>query len=111
MIIKGHIRQFFSTSGKRFFLSEQNVLLKDFSAYANQVTADIVSHAKTMAVSQKRPLIYLTSSKTSKEQAALQVLQEHPINEGIICVLSVVECLYPHTGFIVFFMIFYINII
>jgi len=28
MIIKGHIRQFFSTSGK-VFLSEQNVLLKD----------------------------------------------------------------------------------
>ena len=26
MIIKGHIRQFFSTSGKGYFLSEQNVL-------------------------------------------------------------------------------------
>ena len=35
MIIKGHIRQFFSASGKGFFLSEQNVLLKDFSAYAS----------------------------------------------------------------------------
>ena len=48
MIIKGHIRQFFSTSGKGYFLSEQNVLLKDFSAYANQVTADIVSHAENI---------------------------------------------------------------
>ena len=26
MIIKGHIRQFFSASGKGFFLSEQNYL-------------------------------------------------------------------------------------
>ena len=57
MIIKGHIRQFFSTSGKGYFLSEQNVLLKDFSAYANQVTADIVSHVENMAASEKRPLL------------------------------------------------------
>ena len=91
MIIKGHIRQFFSTSGKGFFLSEQNVLLKDFSAYANQVTARIVSHVENMAVSEKRPLIYLTSSQASKEQAALQLLQDQPVDEGLICILSVVE--------------------
>ena len=92
MIIKGHIRQFFSTSGKGFFLSGQNVLLKDFSAYANQVTASIVSHAESMAALENRPLIYLTSSKTSKEQTALQALKDHPVDEGLICILSVVEC-------------------
>jgi len=45
IIIKGHIRQFFSSSGKGFFLSEKNVLLKDFSKYAEEVTADVVGHA------------------------------------------------------------------
>lgn len=44
-----------------------------------------------MVASDKRPLIYLTSSNTSKEQAALQVLQQHPVDEGLICILSVVE--------------------
>ena len=91
MIIKGHIRQFFSTSGKGFFLSEQNVLLKDFSAYANHVTADIVSHAQKLAASENRPLLYLPSSQTSKEQTALQILQEQPLEDGLICILSVVE--------------------
>ena len=91
MIMKGHIRQFFSTSGKGFFLSEQNVLFKDFSAYANQVTTDIVSHVKSMAASEKRPLIYLASSKDSKEQTALEILQNQPVDEGLICILSVVE--------------------
>ena len=91
MIIKGHIRQFFSTSGKGFFLSEQNVLFKDFSAYANQVTTDIASHVKSMAASEKRPLIYLASSKDSKEQTALEILQNQPVDEGLICILSVVE--------------------
>ena len=91
MIIKGHIRQFFSTSGKGFFLSEHNVLLKDFSAYANQITTDIVSHVENMAASLKRPLVYLTSAKTSKEQTALKILQDQPVDEGLICILSVVE--------------------
>ena len=91
MIIKGHIRQFFSPSGKRFFLSEHGILLKDFSAYANKVTDDIVSHVENMAVSEGRPLVYLTSDKTSKEQTALHLLEKNPTEEGLICILSVVE--------------------
>lgn len=92
MIIKGHIRQFFSPSGKKYFLSEKNVLLKDFSAYASSVTDELVSHVEQMTSDAKRPLIYLTSAKTPKEETALSVLKEHPVDEGLICTLSVVEC-------------------
>ena len=91
MIIKGHIRQFFSPSGKKYFLSERNVLLKDFSAYANSVTEELVSHVEQMTSDAERPLIYLPSSKTSKEDTALSVLKEQPVAEGLICTLSVVE--------------------
>lgn len=55
MIIKGHILQLFSLSGRKFFFSSLDVLLKDFSAYAEQVTRQIVSHVENMAASQKRP--------------------------------------------------------
>ena len=58
MIIKGHIRQFFSTSGKVFFFFLQNVLLKDFSVYASQVTSDIVAHVEKMAEETHRPMRY-----------------------------------------------------
>ena len=68
MIIKGHIFQLFSLSGRKYFLSGVNVLLKDFSAYANQVTDEIVAHVENMAVTLQRPLQYLTSSKIPKEQ-------------------------------------------
>lgn len=91
MIIKGHIRQFFSTSGKGFFLSEQNVLLKDFSAYASQVTSDIVTYVEKMAEETHRPLRYLTSAKIPKEQTAMEMLKDDPVEEGLICILSVVE--------------------
>ena len=91
MIIKGHIFQLFSLSGRKFFLSSLDVLLKDFSSYANQVTSQIVSHTEEMAASLGRPLIYLTSSKLPKEQTALDVLKNDPVSEGLICILSVVE--------------------
>ena len=68
MIIKEHIRQFFSPSGKKFFLSAQNILLKDFSAYANQVTDDIVSYVESFTSSHNRPLIYLSSAKPLKNR-------------------------------------------
>lgn len=91
IIIKGHIRQFFSTSGKGYFLSEQNVLLKDFSAYANQVTSDIVAHVEKMAAETQRPLRYLTSAKIPKEQTAREILKDDPVDDGLVCILSVVE--------------------
>lgn len=91
MIIKGHIRQFFSTSGRGYFLSEQNVLLKDFSAYANQVTSGIIAHVEKLAEEAHRPLRYLTSAKIPKEQTALELLRDDPVDEGLVCILSVVE--------------------
>lgn len=91
MIIKGHFRQLFSASGQKYFLSGQNVLLKDFSAYASQVTDGIVSYVEDMAVSEQRPLVYLTSAKISKEQTALNIQKDDPVSEGLICILSVVE--------------------
>jgi len=91
IIIKGHIRQFFSPSGKRHFLSYNNILLKDFSAYAQSVTNNLCEHIENLASESDRPVVYLTSAKTSKEQTAAKLLQENPVEEGLICALSVVE--------------------
>ena len=38
IIFKGHLRQFFSPSGQKHFLSMENVLLKDYSDYAQSIT-------------------------------------------------------------------------
>jgi len=91
MIIKGHIRQFYSPSGKKHFLSYNNVLLKDFGSYANEVTGNLCKHVEEYTKSMGRPLIYLTSSAISKEETALAQLSASPVSEGLICTLSVVE--------------------
>jgi len=91
MIIKGHIRQFFSTSGKMHFLSQENVLLKDFGAYAEKITAGIKTHIESIASESGRPMVYLNSSKVSKEGTALEILKQDPVEEGLICIISTVE--------------------
>ena len=48
MIIKGHILQLFSDSGKRYFLSQENVLLKDYGDYAEKVTKSIKANIEEM---------------------------------------------------------------
>lgn len=91
MIIKGHIMQLFSDSGKRYFLSQENVLLKDFGDYAEKVTKSLKENVEKILEEAGRPLIYLNSSKTSKEGTAQDVLKRDPVKEGLICVVSTLE--------------------
>ena len=62
------------------FLSQMNLLLKDFSAYANQMTNDLVSYVEKMAA-KGRPLVYLSSSQISKRKTkgrpSLAAISQH----------------------------------
>jgi len=91
MIIKGHFLQFFSTSSKMYFLSQEGVLLKDFGEYAKGVTRQIKSHVENIAQELERPLIYLNSPKISKEGTAMDIQKRDPVEEGLICILSTLE--------------------
>ena len=74
-----------------YYLYEENVLLKDFSKYAQKVTDDIKLNAKEIAQNTNIPYIYLNSPKISKEKIAKKTLKELNIKEGLICVLQVTE--------------------
>jgi len=91
MIIKGHILQLFSDSGKRYFLSKENVLMKDYGDYAEKVTKSIKENIEDITIKTGLPLIYLNSSKISKEGTAQDILKRDPVSEGLICVLSTLE--------------------
>jgi hypothetical protein len=91
VILKGHIRQFYSLSGKKHFLSKENLRYMDFGDYALKVTEKIKKNAINMAKELNRPYIYLNSPKISKEKTAQKCLEENPVEEGLICVLSTLE--------------------
>ena len=79
MVIKGHLRGFFYDNGRKYFLSKENVLLKEFNKYAESKTKLIKKNAKELAKSQGRQYIYLNSPKVKKEKTALKQLKKHPI--------------------------------
>ncbi len=96
MIFKGHLTRFFPDGAFTRFLSQQGVLLKDFSAYVQQATRILKAHAHQLAQDAQRPYLYLASATTkasgqSKEDLAREIAARDGITQGLICVFSVVE--------------------
>jgi hypothetical protein len=96
MIFKGHLTQLFPRGAFRMFLSRQGVLLKDFGRYVEARSAEIKAHARRLAEDAGRPFQYLESATTkrsgeSKEDLARAIAERDGLDEGLVCVLSVLE--------------------
>jgi hypothetical protein len=85
-------RRFLATVvGMMHFLWQRQVLLKDFKAFAGNITAQVRQAAELGAVQQGRPIEYLHNSVLDKEAWARQWAQHDGIREGLIGVLKAVE--------------------
>jgi hypothetical protein len=73
------------------WLSSRGVLYKDFGSFAQKLSEQVKEHAEAVAAKAGRALIYLNSSRESKEDIAKQIMEREKITEGLICVLSCVE--------------------
>ena len=91
IILKGHIGSFYQKNGFYFFLSMEEVKLKDFKEYVQKVTGQIKSHVNNVVSETGAYTEYLNSAKVSKDGIAKRVAKERGINEGLVCVLSAVE--------------------
>lgn len=77
--------------GMRYYLNTAGVLLKDFGAHAKSLTQQLICASTVEAEQTGRPAQYLRSSKTRKGLVAQQLLEQYPVDEGLICVLRCVE--------------------
>jgi hypothetical protein len=96
LVFKGHLTQFFPKGAFAMFLSRQNVLLKGFKDYVREVSESLKAHAERMAADAGRPFQYLQSATTksqgqSKEDLAREIAERDGIEEGLVCVFSVLE--------------------
>ncbi|PWU19622.1 MAG: hypothetical protein C5B50_06190 [Verrucomicrobia bacterium] len=74
-----------------YYLERAGVLWKNFKGFAVGVTDRIREAAAALAEKHRRPMIYLPSSRTNKEQVALQIKARQPVRSGLVAVLSCVE--------------------
>jgi hypothetical protein len=91
LLFRGHLTRLNFAEGVESFLRHQGVLKKDFGGLAEQVTAMIREEAESVAAALGRPTTYLESSTVRKEDVARRLLREHPVESGLVAVLSCVE--------------------
>jgi hypothetical protein len=96
MIFKGHITMLFPRGAFTVFLCRQQVLLKEFGHYVEAASRQLKEHAQALAEAAGRPFLYLQSASTKrsgngKEDLALSIAERDGIEQGLICVFSVLE--------------------
>jgi hypothetical protein len=85
-------RRFLATvAGMMAYLWQRQVLLKDFKAFAAQLTAQVRQAAEDQATQQGRPVLYLHNNALDKERWARDLAQRDGLQQGLIGVLKAVE--------------------
>jgi hypothetical protein len=91
ILFRGTLRSISYVTGMEIFVSSQGVLFKNYQAYVESLTDEVVAHAKQYAEQAQRPYIHVKSPNESKEELVRELLKENPVKEGLICVLGCVE--------------------
>lgn len=89
--LRGTFRWLANVDGLKNYLYTAGVLFKDFKDYATGATEEIRQATVRTAEEAGRPIIYLPSSATRKEDLAREIAQRDGVRHGLICVLNCVE--------------------
>lgn len=91
LVFRGTLIPLVRPRGMHTFLTRAGVRLLDFGEYVRQTSEAVKAAALREAVDGRRPIRYLASSKHDKEDLSHQLLEEQPIETGLVCAFSVVE--------------------
>ncbi len=91
LVLRGHLLPLMRPGGMFFFLEAAGVRLLDFKDFVLATTERIKKASLAEAEALGRPVRYLESPETSKEDLARALLGEHRVKEGLICVLTALE--------------------
>ena len=94
VIYRGYLQSFFTTNGFGYFLSQENILLKEYGEYVKQTTIELKKNIEEIVKATGCEERYLSGSKINKEELAKQIQKQNNIKEGLICILSQVEPCY-----------------
>lgn len=91
LVFRGTARGLAVAKRMEGYLNYVGVLLKDWGTFVEEKSQRLKKASLAAAREQGRPVRYLWSSKTSKEDVARTIAQRDRIGEGLICVLTCVE--------------------
>lgn len=91
LVFRGTLRILAHRAGMMAYLWAIQVLLKNFTSHAEALTKQLREASEAAARETGRPIRYLPSSVTNKEQIAREIAAADGITEGLICILTAVE--------------------
>src|SRR3990167_6665434 len=91
LVFRGTLLPLVMPGGMFCFLQRAQVGLLDFKDSVLATSERVKEVALREALEHDRPVRYLESSTTDKEQLARRLLAEHPLDEGLICAFKTVE--------------------
>jgi hypothetical protein len=91
---RGTKRLLSTVGGMLFYLRQHNMLHKDFATFAQDMTQRLKRGIEEQVKALGYKVDYLHSSRTRKEDKALELAEQRGIKEGLIAVLSCVEPCY-----------------
>lgn len=91
LVLRGTLRALAAKTGMLNYLWHIKVPLKEFARFFKDKSEQLKAASCEQANCLKRPILYLTSPRTSKEDKAREIAQQDRIREGLICILTTVE--------------------
>ena len=91
LVFRGTLRMLAQHLGMQQYLWAMQVLLKDFANHAEAVTRQLREASEAHARSTGRPIHFMPSSASSKEERARTIARQDGIEQGLICILTAVE--------------------
>lgn len=91
LVFRGHLIALIRPGGMQAFLNRTGIRLLDFKDYVSSISERIKQAALAPAKRSGRPIRYLPSSRTDKEDLVRTLLAEHPVTKGLVCVFTTVE--------------------
>jgi hypothetical protein len=91
LFFRGTLRALVHPRGMLGYLAGAHIRLTEFGRHAEAVTEQVLEAARDIARRAGRPLEYVPSPKTKKDELARQIAQRDGITSGLICALTCVE--------------------
>src|SRR5215831_20095878 len=79
--LQGTLRSLYYQPVMEEYLWQAGVLWKDFKRFATDLTSRVRQAAEKLARRHRRPMLYLSSSRTRKEEVARQIQERDQVSQ------------------------------
>jgi hypothetical protein len=91
ILFRGTLRRLANVGGMSGWLWVKRVLLKEFGAWSEELTAAVRERSESVVRAAGRPMRYVNDSSLSKEALAREIADRDGIRNGLVCQFSAVE--------------------